>query len=148
MQAPPPAVGTGWVQILLSVLGLLGGAGGVVAATTVLLQRRKFKADAAHVITNTALTLVEPLTKRVKELEAEATGARRETASAHREATAARHEAEAAKSEIADLRTALAELTRMAQRWRTAIFAPDASVDKLRVMVSAEPGGATNGRIR
>ena len=132
----PAGAGPPWVQILLSVLGVLGGAGGITAIATVVLQRRKFKADAADVITDTALTLVDPLRQRVKELEAEAAGARKETASAHQEAAAAR-------AEIREFRSAITELTGMMRRWRAAILAPDASLDALRVMVTSEPG--TNG---
>lgn len=144
MLAAGAATGQPWVQVVLSVVGVLGGTGGIAAVTTVVLQRRKFKADAADVITDTALTLVEPLKARVRELETEATGARKETASAHREATAARQQVQAARLDVADLRTAVAELTSMMRRWRSAIMAPDATVEHLRVLVSTEPG-AVNG---
>lgn len=139
----PPASGGSWVQTLITIVGLLGGAGGIAALAATLLQRRKIRADAADVITDTALTLVEPLRGRVNELQSE-------VAEARREATGARQQAEAANVEIGDLRTAVRELTHLLLRWRTAVLdtasAPDprAALERLRVMVSADHG--TNGR--
>lgn len=131
LTAPTPPAGPPWVQILLSVVGVLGGVGGITAIATVVLQRRKFKADAADVITDTALTLVEPLKTRVSELQSEVRDAR--------------HQAKAANAEVAELRVAVQEMTRMIRRWRAAIFAPDATIDRLRVMASADPGESSNG---
>jgi hypothetical protein len=110
------------VQILLSTVGLLGGTGGVTAIAAVLLQRRKFRADAADVLTDTALTLVAPLRARVAELEAETLRARRQ--------------AEAARDELSQLRAAVHEVTAMMHRWRAAILAPDATVEELRRIVA------------
>lgn len=147
-ETPPPSAGASWVQTLITVVGLLGGAGGIAALATTLLQRRKIRADAADVITDTALTLVEPLRGRVNELEREVAGARKETAGARREATAARVQAEAANAEMRDLRTAVRELTNLLLKWRHAVLdtadAPDprAALERLRFMVSAE---RTNG---
>ncbi|MFC0504209.1 hypothetical protein [Micromonospora costi] len=132
----PPAAGGSWVQTLITVIGLLGGAGGIAALAATLLQRRKIRADAADVITDTALTLVAPLRERVAELETEAAGARRE-------ATAARMQAEQANVEMSDLRTVVQELTGMLTRWRDEVLAtagaPDAeaALARLRIMVSA-----------
>ncbi|MFY1595501.1 hypothetical protein [Micromonospora sp. WMMD737] len=131
------------MQTLITVIGLLGGAGGIAALAATLLQRRKIRADAADVITDTALTLVEPLRGRVNELEAEVAGARREIAGA-------RQQAEAANAELGDLRTAFRELTSLLWQWRNAVLAtsgtpdPEAALARLRLMVSAEHH--TNGR--
>jgi hypothetical protein len=124
--APAPNPGSPWIQIVLSTVGLIGGAGGITAIATVLLQRRKFKADAAEVLTDTALTLVQPLGARVAELEAESLKARRQ--------------AEVASHEISELRASVQAVTAMMRRWRAAILAPDATIEKLRIMVGA--GGA------
>lgn len=133
----PPAAGGSWVQTLITVVGLLGGAGGIAALAATLLQRRKIRADAADVITDTALTLVEPLRTRVAELETEAAGARRE-------ATAAREQAEQANIEISDLRAVVRELTGLLTHWRQAVLEtagardPEAALARLRVMVSTD----------
>lgn len=119
----PPPSGPPWVEILVSVIGVLGGAGGITAIATVLLQRRKFKADAADVLTDTALILAQPLKARVAELEAETVRARRQV--------------EAATREISELRSVVREATAMIRRWRTAILAPSATIDQLRVLVSS-----------
>lgn len=67
-----------WVQVLLSLFGILGGTTGLAAIATVVSQRGKFKADAADTLTEAALTLVQPLQLRVSELEGEAVSARAE----------------------------------------------------------------------
>jgi hypothetical protein len=59
------------VQAILGGLGALGGLAGASALIGTFLQRKKLKADAANVLTDTALTLVEPLKARVNELEAQ-----------------------------------------------------------------------------
>jgi len=118
----PPEAGPPWVQILLSAIGIVGGTGGIAAVATVLLQRRKFKADAADVLTDTALTLVQPLKLRVAELEAETIGARQQV--------------EKAAREVSDLRAAVREATAMIRRWRSAILAPDATIVQIRTLVS------------
>jgi len=131
MAAQPAPAGPPWIQILLTVLGAVGGLGGVAAVATVLVQRRKFKADAADVLTDTALTLVDPLKARVGELQTEVVDARRKVA----EAT----------EEIGDLRAAVRDLTLMMRRWRTAIFAPGATVEQIRELVAADQGPGSNG---
>jgi alkylation response protein AidB-like acyl-CoA dehydrogenase len=118
----PPEAGPPWVQILLSAIGIVGGTGGIAAVATVLLQRRKFKADAADVLTDTALTLVQPLKLRVAELEAET--------------VVARQQVEKAAREVSDLRAAVRETTAMIRRWRAAILAPDATIRQIRTLVS------------
>ncbi|MGI5149141.1 hypothetical protein ACQEVC_22715 [Plantactinospora sp. CA-294935] len=123
MTAPVPAEsGPPWVQILLSAIGILGGGGGVASAAAVLLQRRRFRADAADVLTDTALTLVQPLKLRVAELEAET--------------IVARQQVEKATREVSELRTVVREATAMIRRWRTAILAPDATMGQIRTLVS------------
>jgi hypothetical protein len=110
------------VQILLSIIGILGGTGGVGAMATVLLQRRKFNAEAADVLTDTALTLVQPLKLRVAELEAET--------------VVARQQVEKAAREVSELRVAVREATAMIRRWRSAILAPNATIGQIRTLVS------------
>ncbi|WP_329108576.1 hypothetical protein OG792_07940 [Micromonospora sp. NBC_01699] len=130
--ASAPA-GPPWVQILLSAVGLLGGTGGVTAIATVALQRRKFRADAADVLTDTALTLVDPLKTRVAELEAETKRARRQAADASRE--------------IRELRAEVQEMTDLIRRWQRAIFASDATIEHLReYILAADSGGGPGSR--
>jgi outer membrane murein-binding lipoprotein Lpp len=134
MQAPPPAAGSGWLPTLLSVLGLLGGLGGVAAIGTVLVQRRKFKADAADVISDAAISLVAPLRARVAELETEADGARRKVV--------------AAKGEVDRLRDKIGDMTRLLLRLRDRILADPTASPELREMVRSAPGpGDVNGRM-
>lgn len=126
--------GPPWIQILLSVVGLLGGTGGITAIAAVALQRRKFRADAADVLTDTALTLVDPLKTRVAELEAETQRARRQAATANRE--------------IRELRAAVQEMTDLIRRWQRAIFASDATIERLREYILAgESSGGPGSQI-
>ncbi|WP_431728568.1 hypothetical protein [Verrucosispora sp. TAA-831] len=143
ISAQAPADGPSWVQTLLSILGLVGGAGGIAAVATTLIQRRKVRADAADVLTDTALVLVTPLRERVAELEAEAAGARREV-------TSTRTEIAQAHSEVGDLRAAVRELTGLLATWRDAVLStagtpdPEGALLRLRLMVSDGP--RSNGR--
>lgn len=143
--AEPAPIGPPWVQILMTLVGVLGGAGGLAAAAGVILQRRKYRADAADVLTDTALVLIEPLKSRVAELEQETTTARRKAAEAGEQAdkagrqfAQAREQAEAANVEIAEMRDSLAEVLRMLERWRAAVLDPAATLERLRMMVTAD----------
>ncbi|GAB3139031.1 hypothetical protein GCM10027290_07450 [Micromonospora sonneratiae] len=122
MTAAEPTSGPIWVQTLLSAVAVLGGAGGITAVVTVLTQRRKLKADAADVLTDTALTLIDPLRARVADLEAET--------------ARARQQAIAANNEISELRVAVQEMTVIIRRWRAAILAPNVTVEELRQIVA------------
>lgn len=130
-----------WAQVLISALGVVGGLGGIGAVAGVLSQRRKLKADAAGVLTDTALELVEPLRVRIRELESEAASSRRATATVNGELDQMRRSAR-------DATAALQEATATLRAWRAAILSPTASLDGLRHMVSADPGvgPARNGR--
>ncbi|MFY1671757.1 hypothetical protein ACN27G_17560 [Plantactinospora sp. WMMB334] len=118
----PPDSGPPWVQILLSAIGILGGGGGIASVAAVLSQRRRFRADAAEVLTDTALALIQPLKLRVAELEAET--------------VVARQQVETATREVSELRMAVREATVMIRRWRSAILAPDATLGQLRTLVA------------
>lgn len=109
---------------IIAVIGGLGGLGGVGAFVNVFLQRRKFRAEAADVLTDTALTLVEPLQTRVRELENEVRVTRAEV----RDATA---DARTLKNELVD---ALALL----RRWRMAVLNPSISRADLERMVTED----------
>lgn len=57
-----------WVA---SIVGVLGGLGGLAALLLVPLQRRKIRIDAAAVIVDSAMDLLQPLQARVEEVEKE-----------------------------------------------------------------------------
>lgn len=61
-----------WGQIL-STIGVLGGLGGLTALVMVPLQRRKLKVDAASVIVDSAMDLLQPFRQRVEQLEKDLT---------------------------------------------------------------------------
>ncbi|GGK89073.1 hypothetical protein [Mangrovihabitans endophyticus] len=113
------------VQDITTIIGALGGASGLAALVASFLGRRKIRAEAADVITDTALTLVEPLQKRVRELDAEVTRAR------------------SLAREAAD---ALADALSLIRRWRSAIVSQVVTREQLREMaredLPADPGAA------
>ncbi|MEU8821794.1 hypothetical protein [Actinoplanes sp. NPDC048796] len=113
------------VQDITTIIGAIGGLGGLGALVASVLGRRKLRAEAADVITDTALTLVEPLQARVREVTAEAKEAREETRQA--------------REEMFELRTSLAEVMTLLRRWRAAVLSPHVSREELREMVRAEP---------
>ena len=112
--ADPPQ----WLGILLSILPFLGGFGGVAAIATVLVQRSKFKADTAGVLTGTALTLVQPLQNRVKELEDRA--------------LVARSQSDAAQHELRELRTSVRHLKQLAEQWCSGDTDPQLALEDLQ----------------
>jgi uncharacterized small protein (DUF1192 family) len=97
-----------WTQIVTSALSVLGAGGGLSAATAAVVRWRKSNADAADVITDTALILVEPLKARIQELE----------------------------REIARLRSEARQTANELLRFRTAILDPTASLDSLRALAN------------
>ncbi|KAB1131425.1 hypothetical protein F6X68_28080 [Micromonospora sp. AMSO12t] len=110
-----------WVQVLLSVLGVLGGTGGLAVIATVIVQRGKFKADAADTLTDAALTLVQPLRTRVAELE--------------EAALLTRAQLDSAREQERQLRATVWDLRQTLDRWREAILAPDATLRRVRALV-------------
>ncbi|MFI5927634.1 hypothetical protein ACIA3K_16805 [Micromonospora sp. NPDC051543] len=106
----------------LSVFGILGGSTGLAAIATVLVQRGKFKADAADTLTEAALTLVQPLQTRITELEGEALHARTELGTL--------------REQVNQLQFVVRVLTRTLDRWRAAIRAPDATLRRVRAVVA------------
>ncbi|TNH30174.1 hypothetical protein FHG89_09010 [Micromonospora orduensis] len=122
MSAPPAPAAPHWVQVALSVFGILGGSTGLAAIATVLVQRGKFKADAADTLTEAALTLVQPLQTRITELEGEALHARSELGTL--------------REQVNQLQFVVRVLTRTLDRWRAAIRAPDATLRKVRAVVA------------
>jgi hypothetical protein len=119
--APAPAA-PHWVQVALSVLGILGGGTGLAAIAAVVVQRGKFKADAADTLTEAALTLVQPLQTRITQLEVEALSARSELGTL--------------REQVNQLQFVVRVLTRTLDRWRAAIRAPDATLRKVRATVA------------
>ncbi|MBQ0978767.1 hypothetical protein ACGFIP_12095 [Micromonospora zamorensis] len=122
MSSSPPPVAPHWVQMALSVLAILGGGTGLAAIATVVVQRGKFRADAADTLTEAALTLVQPLQSRITQLEGEALSARSELG--------------VLREQVNKLQFAVRVLTRTLDRWRAAIQSPDATLRKVRAMVA------------
>ncbi|MFG2053236.1 hypothetical protein ACGFI9_04310 [Micromonospora sp. NPDC048930] len=113
-----------WAQVLISALGLFGGASGLGVLATIAVQRRKLKADTAGALTDAALALVQPLRTRVTELEAEALAVRQQLAASQRE--------------LQELRATVWDLTRTLERWREAIKAPGATMRRIQALVAEE----------
>lgn len=128
------------VQVATTVIGVLGGIGGSAALVGQIFQRRKIRAETADVLTDTALTLVEPLQKRVQEVTAEAREAREETRQS-------REETRQAREEMGELRESLGEVIAMLRRWRAAVLNPHVTREELQEMVRAESPPSPNGKV-
>ncbi|WP_018800815.1 hypothetical protein [Salinispora arenicola] len=122
--APPANAAPQWLQVLLSVLGVLGGAGGFATIAAVVVKRRKFRAEAADVLTDTALTLVQPMRVRMAELEAEA--------------QSVREQLRASDEQARRLQATVAQLRATLDRWYALIFTPDATLRSIRYAVHAD----------
>ena len=101
------------VQDVTTVIGAVGGLGGLGALVASFLTRKKVRAEAADVITDTALTLVEPLQRRVRELDVEVTELRRQVRNA------------------ADV---LADAMALIRRWRASMLSVGVDREQLRAM--------------
>jgi uncharacterized small protein (DUF1192 family) len=97
-----------WTALVTSALSVLGAGGGMGAAVAAIVRWRKTRADAADVITDTALILVEPLKERIKELE----------------------------SEIGRLRSEARQTANELRRIRTAILDPAVTLEELRALTN------------
>jgi hypothetical protein len=102
--------------MVTSVLSILGAGGGLGAATSAVIRWRKTNADAADVITDTALILVEPLKQRIQELD--------------REVSRLRNEARQTANEL--------------RRIRTALLDPTATLESLRALAGPSRGNRTH----
>lgn len=122
-----------WWQTLASLI--LGGGGAGVAGSLLkdLVQRPKTKAEAVLTLTDAAKRLVD-------ELQEEVTAARKETAAARIETAAARDETAEARRHVRLLTAEVDACLQTMRNWRAAIWAPDATLPRLRAMVGTEPG--------
>ncbi len=136
----------GTTEIVTAIIGVIGGVGGIGAFLTSIFQRKKIRAEAADVLTDTAITLVEPLQRRVKEVTDEAREARAETRQAREETRQARAETQLAREEMSELRADLGEVMTLLRRWRAAVLNPHITREQLQEMVRAESPPTPNGR--
>lgn len=103
------------IQDVTTIIGAIGGLGGLGALVASLLGRRKLRAEAADVITDTALTLVEPLQRRVRELDGEVTELRRR---------------------VRTITDGLTDAVSLIRRWRASMLSTAVSREELREMAS------------
>ncbi len=121
-----------WVAIVTSIIAALGGITGITGVVLVLSQRRKIRADAAEVITDSALGLVGPYREELDRVRAE-------TAEARAEAQEARQEARRAREAMSRARDEAQQLAETIRSWRMMIMRPGVTVEDLRAMVG-DPG--------
>ncbi|WP_018720076.1 hypothetical protein [Salinispora fenicalii] len=120
---------------MLSVVGVLGGAGGFATIAAVVVKRGKFRAEAADVLTDTALTLVQPMRIRMAELEAEA--------------QTIREQLRASNERSHRLQASITQLRTMLDRWYALIFAPEASLPAIRSTIREDRRRIqTSGEVR
>lgn len=105
-----------WVNLLLG-----GGVGAIIIESIrAVRQRRKMDADAAHILTETATSLLGPLRDRIRELEEQVRAAKIDHAdqmlAAKKEADALKRELFDARIELAEARTSVRELREEVQR--------------------------------
>jgi len=113
-------------QAVTAVIGAVGGLGGIAALIGAVFQRKRIRAETADVLTDTALTLVEPLQKRVRELDQEAREARKE---------------------VRTLRDELGDMIATLRRWKAAIL--DDRVDRehlVRMVQTDDPDKSVHQR--
>lgn len=120
-----------WMLILGTIIGAGGISGIASSLLTGLVQRPKLRADVVSQLTDAALRQVNELQERTAEAEREATAARIEVAETRRQVRLLSAEVEACMARL--------------RAWRLAILDPGATVERLRVMVSAADH-TSNGR--
>lgn len=127
------------IQLVVTLIGGLGGLAGVGALVNAIFSRGKTRAEAAQVITGAAVVWMN-------EFEEEAKAAREEAKVARGESRAARAEARAARTELRTVRDEARALADDLHTLRTAIMSPDATVDSLRLLVAGSGGSGRHDR--
>lgn len=126
-----------------AIIGGLGGLGGLAAVVKAFTARRTVVADAEVRLSDEARQWVEQFQEDAREARNEARDARKEAAAARREATEAH-------SQMQQVRREAQWLAGQLQRLHAAIRDPEATVERLRVLVGPDvPNGTfrlTKGR--
>jgi hypothetical protein len=122
-----------WAAWVVTAIGGLGGLTGAAALLNAWLGRGKNRADAAQVLTGSALSLVH-------EMEEDARAARVELKQSRAELKTFRREA---STELQLVRQEARALADELHRLRMAIMAPNATIDSLRLLVTGP--GQSNG---
>lgn len=115
----------GWLAAVAAVFLAIGGGSGIASLVLVHRQGRKLKADASEVLTKAAVTMVEPLERRLADSErrlAESEGRVELLQTALDEALADAH-----------------RVRRLYQRIQRAVMDPAATIDWVRELVGQEP---------
>ncbi|WP_157239510.1 hypothetical protein [Catenuloplanes japonicus] len=118
-------------------VAVVGGLGGLGALLNAAFGRRKTRADAAQVITGTAMEWIGKFEKAAESAQAQAEAAQVQASKAREQMSAAQEQMERVTAEARALATELHQL-------RTAILAPDATLEHLRLLVAR--GQQQNGR--
>lgn len=121
------------VQWVVSALGGFGGLAGIAALVNAITGRGKTRAEAAQILTGTAVALVN-------ELEEAARVARAAEATSRAELQTARDEM---RGELQAVRDEARLLAGELHHLRTAILQPTATIEGVRAIVL---GGGSNGR--
>lgn len=114
--------GPQWVTL---IVGGVGGLAGVAALLNAFFGRGKTKAEAAQIITGSAVQMMG------------------EFEDAARDALA---ESKATRDEMQEVRREARALAEELHQLRMAIMQPTATIETLRALVSSGPGPAANGR--
>jgi hypothetical protein len=120
-----------WAMVAVAVIGGLGGLGALLNAA---FGRRKTRADAAQVITGTAMEWIGKFEKAAEAAQVQAEAAQAQAAKAREQMSAAQVQMERVTSEARALASELHAL-------RTAILSPGADLDALRHMVRSGLNG-------
>lgn len=114
-----------WGDIVVAALGLLGG-GSLTGLLLVKRQARKVSADAqvseataAEVLSKTAASLVEPLSRQLKEAEGRAHNLNVQLTQTQGELTMAQSEVQQLRSQVQQLTADVTRLTEENERLRT-----------------------------
>lgn len=119
---------SGWVQILLTAVGIVFGGGTMAVLVNAFTGRKARKADVTDRMSDQALKWVEQFQEEAANARREAVDARRELAEVRQEMRTVRIEAEALARELRNL--------------RLEIMSPSTSLERLRAIVE----GSANGR--
>jgi hypothetical protein len=118
-----------WLTALVTLASILFGGGGLAVLVQAFTGRKARRAEVADRLSDSSLKWVQEFQEETQRARLEAAAARREVAEVRRELAECRHEAEALARDLRNL--------------RGAIMAPEATVERLRLLVG---GGSANGR--
>lgn len=123
-------------------VGVLGGTSGVAALLNAIFSKNKNRADAGKSTAEAATVVSNTAMEWIKKFEDAAEKAQAHAAKAQEQADRATEQAELARTQMQAVTREARAVAQMLAELRIAIMRPDATVEGLRALISTDPFNA------